>query len=69
MIFLHVYGEIRIVNIIRGFVQLVHGMAEYILRYEEFAKYLARKGYIVCGNDHAGHGLSVENKSDFGLLR
>ncbi len=33
-----------------------------------FAKYLARKGYIVCGNDHAGHGLSVENKSDLGYF-
>ena len=52
----------------KGIVQLVHGMAEYILRYEEFAKDLARKGYIVCGNDHAGHGLSVENKSDLGYF-
>lgn len=44
----------------KAVIQLVHGMAEYILRYEEFAVYLARRGYIVVGNDHAGHGFSVD---------
>lgn len=52
----------------KAVIQLVHGMAEYILRYEPFAVYLARRGYVVCGNDHAGHGLSVENKSDYGYF-
>ncbi len=36
--------------------QISHGMAEYILRYRDFAAYLAAQGYVVCGNDHLGHG-------------
>ena len=30
-------------------VQIVHGMAEYIDRYDEFASYLAEKGILVVG--------------------
>lgn len=52
----------------RAVVQLVHGMAEFILRYEDFAVYLARRGYVVCGNDHSGHGESVDNKNDYGYF-
>lgn len=52
----------------RAVVQLVHGMAEYILRYEEFAVYLARRGYVVVGNDHAGHGRSVEGDKNRGYF-
>lgn len=37
-------------------VQISHGMAEYILRYRDFAGYLAARGFVVCGNDHLGHG-------------
>lgn len=40
-------------------VQILHGVAEHILRYEEFAKYLTRQGFAVVGNDHIGHGTSV----------
>lgn len=43
----------------KGIIQIAHGVTEYILRYEEFAKYFTSKGYIVVGNDHIGHGLSV----------
>ena len=43
----------------KGIIQMAHGVTEYILRYEEFAKYFTSKGYIVVGNDHIGHGLSV----------
>lgn len=52
----------------RAVIQLVHGMSEYILRYEEFAVYLAKRGYVVCGNDHSGHGYSVEKNDDFGYF-
>lgn len=41
-------------------VQLVHGMAEYVERYEEFAGFLTDRGCIVTGNDHLGHGKSVQ---------
>jgi alpha-beta hydrolase superfamily lysophospholipase len=38
--------------------QIAHGMAEYWLRYEPFARYMAEHGYIVCGHDHLGHGAT-----------
>ncbi|MCI6164437.1 MAG: alpha/beta hydrolase, partial [Lachnospira sp.] len=35
--------------------QLVHGMVDYIERYEELAVYMAERGFLVAGNDHLGH--------------
>lgn len=43
----------------KGIVQIAHGMAEHIARYERFAKYLNENGYIVYGNDHRGHGRTA----------
>lgn len=40
--------------------QITHGVAEYIQRYDGFAQYLAEKGFIVTGHDHLGHGRSVD---------
>lgn len=40
----------------KGVVQLLHGMAEHIGRYDDFALFLNSKGYIVLGDDHRGHG-------------
>lgn len=40
----------------KAIIQLSHGMAEHIGRYEEFGKIFAQKGYLVFGNDHRGHG-------------
>ena len=45
-----------------GIVQLVHGIAEHIGRYDAFARFLNSHGYIVVGNDHLGHGLSVASE-------
>lgn len=42
-----------------GIIQLTHGWAEYIERYDEMATYLAKAGYIVCGQDHLGHGKTA----------
>ena len=44
---------------IRCILQVVHGMAEYVERYEEFAAYLVERGFVVTGDDHLGHGKSV----------
>ena len=44
----------------KGVVQLVHGMAEHMGRYQNFAKFLNRNGYVVYGTDHRGHGLNVD---------
>lgn len=43
----------------KAIIQIVHGMAEYIERYDEFATYLVEQGYLVMGEDHLGHGKSV----------
>lgn len=43
----------------RAIVQIIHGMTEYIGRYDEFAHYLVNRGFLVCGEDHLGHGESV----------
>lgn len=51
-----------------GVVQIVHGMAEYIERYEEFAEYLTGYGYVVTGEDHMGHGKSVGIQNTFGYF-
>src|SRR5690606_14080001 len=43
-----------------GHVHIIHGMAEHIARYEEFAEYLASRGFIVSGHDQRGHGQTAE---------
>ncbi|MBQ3798494.1 MAG: lysophospholipase [Butyrivibrio sp.] len=48
--------------------QIIHGMQEYIDRYDEFARYLAEKGILVMGNDHLGHGKSVSGNGTFGFF-
>lgn len=48
--------------------QISHGMKEHIMRYEEFAKFLASKGILVIGNDHLGHGNTVKDEADFGFF-
>lgn len=50
----------------KGVVQLVHGMEEFIGRYDEFALFLADNGFIVVGHDHLGHGNSVTNDDELG---
>lgn len=52
----------------RGVVQIVHGMCEYMGRYSELAGFLADKGYVVCGEDHLGHGQSVGDKDTYGYF-
>ena len=50
----------------RGIFQIVHGMAEYIDRYQHFAQFLTDNGFVVCGADHIGHGKSISSKDDLG---
>lgn len=52
----------------KGIVQLVHGMQEYIERYDEFASLLADSGYIVVGHDHLGHGDTARETDDLGYF-
>ena len=48
--------------------QMCHGMVEHIDRYDEFARFLAEKGYYVVGHDHLGHGKSVTSKDKLGFF-
>ncbi|MCH5263208.1 MAG: alpha/beta fold hydrolase [Lachnospiraceae bacterium] len=49
-------------------VQIVHGMAEYIDRYHDFANYLAERDILVVGDDHLGHGQSVKPGEHYGYF-
>ncbi|MDO4516417.1 MAG: alpha/beta fold hydrolase [Bacillota bacterium] len=53
---------------VRAVLQISHGMVEYIERYEDFACYLAERGFLVTGNDHLGHGGSIRTEEDFGYF-
>lgn len=46
-------------------VQLVHGIAEHIERYDDFARWLCSCGYLVVAQDHMGHGKSAVTKGYF----
>ena len=49
----------------RAIVQISHGMAEHSGRYNHFASFLAERGFVVCINEHAGHGPHAENLGYF----
>jgi len=53
---------------VRGVVQIAHGIAEYINRYDGFMKFLAKNGFVAVGNDHLGHGKSVTNPKELGIF-
>lgn len=46
----------------KGVVQIVHGIAEHMGRYDDFGNFLNENGYLAYGNDHRGHGYtSIDN--------
>jgi len=53
---------------IRAVVQIIHGMAEHILRYEWFARRFNENGILVVGHDHAGHGKSLVDDAHKGFF-
>ncbi len=53
---------------VKGVVQIIHGMAEYAARYAPFAEFLTSKGFLVCADDHLGHGKSVVSENDLGYF-
>lgn len=42
--------------------QIVHGIAEFVERYDGFAQYLNSLGYVVVAEDHMGHGKSINGQ-------
>lgn len=53
---------------IKAILQITHGMVEYIERYEDFALFMASKGFLVTGHDHLGHGKSVNSHKELGYF-
>lgn len=52
---------------LKAAVQIAHGAAEHAARYERFAKFLNKHGYIVYGDDHRGHGKTAGDLSKAGI--
>lgn len=44
----------------KAVIQLVHGMAEHIDRYDQAARAFAKAGFAVVGHTHLGHGPKAE---------
>lgn len=52
----------------KAILQIVHGMSEYIERYEPFARFLTERGILVVGHDHLGHGGSIRSEEYYGYF-
>jgi alpha-beta hydrolase superfamily lysophospholipase len=52
----------------KAIIIIVHGMAEHIERYNEFANYLANNGYLVVGYNQRGHKGSISSNDDYGYM-
>ena len=52
----------------RGIVQISHGMCDYVENYALLAERLCAEGFVVCGNDHLGHGNTAEDTRDLGYF-
>ncbi len=44
---------------VKAVLQIIHGIAEYVERYDDFANYLNKLGILVVAEDHMGHGQSI----------
>ena len=53
---------------VRAVLQICHGVAEHIARYDGFARALNEQGIAVAGHDHLGHGGSIRTKADYGYF-
>lgn len=53
---------------IKGIFHIVHGMTEYIDRFEHIFSFFAENGYIVCGFDNLGHGKTVKSDDELGFI-
>ena len=51
----------------KGLFHVVHGMTEYIGRYDKFMRAMAQFGYITFGYDHTGHGKTA-SKDELGYF-
>ena len=62
-------GKIFIPNgEIKGLFHIVHGMTEYIDRYDHLMSFLAENGYLTFGFDNLGHGKTAKDDSELGFI-
>ena len=47
---------------VKAVVQIVHGIAEFVERYDDFANFLNAQGILVVAEDHMGHGQSINGE-------
>lgn len=52
----------------KAIIHISHGMAEHILRYDEFANKLVDAGFAVYGEDHYAHGESAPETCKIGII-
>jgi alpha-beta hydrolase superfamily lysophospholipase len=52
----------------RGVVQIVHGLGEHVRRYDHLANSLAGAGFVVQGHDTRGHGDTVVDGAEAGVI-
>lgn len=48
--------------------QISHGMAEHIARYDAFARWMCQRNVAVIGHSHLGHGLTAQSADDLGFI-
>jgi alpha-beta hydrolase superfamily lysophospholipase len=53
---------------VRGVVHIVHGLGEHVRRYEHLATGLAGAGFLVQGHDTRGHGATIADGAQPGVI-
>lgn len=52
----------------RALLVISHGMTESMVRYDDFANYMANRGVLVAGKDHLGHGRTARSADELGYF-
>ncbi len=52
----------------KAVLQISHGMAEHIMRYDHFARWMNEHNIIVAGNSHLGHGNTASSEKELGYF-
>jgi alpha-beta hydrolase superfamily lysophospholipase len=52
----------------RGVVQLTHGVGEHLRRYDHLAQTLTAAGFLVHGHDSRGHGATIADGAEPGVI-
>lgn len=62
-----IYSSVFKPKEVKGNILVIHGMCEHKQRYESFAKFLAKKGFMVYTYDQVGHGTQL-TKEELGYF-